>query len=113
MSTSLAMGYDDKNGKYRYNKSWKNRGVYGVALRKKLDYLLSLFEVECKKEKPNIPIIIDLSRSIDFNISVQLSNIRAIEEFETLEKLETWKNELLSKIGSKGLQEAVLPVYKY
>jgi len=114
MSTPSLVTPEEQLTVRKYRKNWKNRSTYGLVLKTKLEYLMTLFEREAnKKEGFDINTIINLSRSIDFNISVQLSNIRSIEEFETLEKLETWKNELINKIGSKGIQETVHSAWQY
>ena len=98
-----------------YMRKWKTRGTYGVALRKKLEYLMKLFEAEANKPKStfDINIIMNLSRTIDFNISIQLSNIRAVEEMKALKDLEKWKNELISKLGNQGSQTSVSVTWKY
>ncbi len=59
------------------------------------------------KDEEDMKQMLDISRAQDYAIQMQLSNIKAIEEFETLEKLETWKNELLAGRG-KSVKEAVL-----
>ena len=117
MSTSLVVSQPknlDLKDKSAYMMKWKNRGTYGAALRMKLEYLMKLFEGEAnKKENFNIDTIMSLSRTIDFNISIQLSNIRAVEEIKALKDLEKWKNELISKLGNQGSQTSVSVTWKY
>jgi len=91
LSTSLATPHKQL-GKRNYRTNWKNRGSYGLVLKRKLEHLMVLFEEEANKNPIDFDMknIIDLSRSIDFNVSVQLTNIKAVEDFIIMEAWERY-----------------------
>lgn len=85
--------------KRKAGKKWLKRSEYGQYLYDKFRALNQLFLERINVPEPDIDRIIALSRAIDYNVQLQLSNIHAVEEFETLEKLERWKNEFLEGRG--------------
>ncbi len=113
MSTSLVVAHTELATKKKTSKAWKNRGTYGLVLKRKLEFLMELFMIEAGKKRLNFDRITNLSRTIDFNISIQLSNIRATEEIKALKDLEKWKNELISKLGDQGNLQTVSITWKY
>ena len=74
----------------KYRKNWKSRATYGLVLKTKLEYLMALFEQAASKPTIILDDIINLSKCIDNNIAVQLSNITKIEEFTIMEAWERY-----------------------
>ncbi len=103
--------------------SWKNRGSYGLIMHRQI----KRFEKVCNEiwnkalredgspdlDKLDLNNLIQALRTLFYATQIQLTNVRAAEEFQTLEKLEIWKKELLSKLRSKGVQEEIPTPWQY
>jgi len=72
--------------------NWKTRGHYGSMLQNKIDRLNKELTQVGDRKKMNAKQLakyMAISKTQDYSIQVQMSNIKAVEEFQTLEKLET------------------------
>jgi len=70
---------------------WKNRGSYGIILYRKIQRLDKLLKTLNKKEsltEHEIKLYMDISKTQDYAIQVQLTNVKRVEDFEILEKME-------------------------
>ena len=76
-------------------QKWKNRSTYGRILSKKikkfdtiLEEMAETLEETGEPTADDIKLYLDVSKTQDYSIQVQLSNIKRIEDFEILEKME-------------------------
>jgi hypothetical protein len=71
------------------NHIWKKRSYYGKLLHRKIILLNKILGDEIKKGiQADFEKIATFSRTIDYSVQVQLSNITRIEDIDMLQKME-------------------------
>lgn len=87
--------------------NWKNRSTYGNILKRKIIRLDKVLKGIAEKEEiteKEMETYLTISKVQDYSIQVQLSNIKRVEDFEILERMERIEHDRRS--SNPALQES-------